>query len=152
MVNALNMWFNLTSNHFSSKNGPSRNNPQVPTTSAPLVPSPSKNLEDMLQTLMQTHISFTNQTTQAITELRTSSTQNTHAINELRNSVNNLTKLVTTQEKGNFPAQPWPNPRGEYKVNVPTSFDSQFDQVKVVTTLRCGKVIAKDLLNWPMSQ
>jgi hypothetical protein len=57
-----------------------------------------------------------------------------------------LTSALSFQEKGKFPSQPQQNPKGQYNANASSSEIQHMDQVKLVTTLRSGKVIEKTIL------
>uniref|UniRef100_A0A2N9H0L4 Reverse transcriptase/retrotransposon-derived protein RNase H-like domain-containing protein n=1 Tax=Fagus sylvatica TaxID=28930 RepID=A0A2N9H0L4_FAGSY len=50
-----------------------------------------------------------------------------------------------TQEKGKFPAQPQPNPQGQFGVSGSSASGTQHEHVKSITTLRSGKVIDKTI-------
>ncbi|KAL3573193.1 hypothetical protein D5086_027097 [Populus alba] len=50
------------------------------------------------------------------------------------------------QEKGKFPYQPHQNPKRQYNANASSSGSQHMDQVKLVITLRSGKVIEKPTL------
>ena len=57
-------------------------------------------------------------------------------IGQLASTVQNL---VTNIEKGKFPSQPLPNPKGVHEVG--TKSEIHHEEVKSVTTLRSGRVI-----------
>lgn len=59
-------------------------------------------------------------------------------------SQRNLTSAASARERGNFPSQPLPNPKGQMEVNQAGFSHSQIAQAKAITTLRSGKVINKD--------
>uniref|UniRef100_A0A2N9HUD7 Retrovirus-related Pol polyprotein from transposon TNT 1-94-like beta-barrel domain-containing protein n=1 Tax=Fagus sylvatica TaxID=28930 RepID=A0A2N9HUD7_FAGSY len=48
-------------------------------------------------------------------------------------------------EKGKFPAQPQPNPQGQFGVSGSSASGTQHEHVKFITTLRSGKVIDKTI-------
>jgi hypothetical protein len=52
---------------------------------------------------------------------------------------------LSTQEKGKFPAQPQPNPQGQFGVSGSSASGTQHEHVKSITTLRSGKVIDKTI-------
>lgn len=54
-----------------------------------------------------------------------------------------ITNALTIQEKGKFPSQPQPNPKGQFDLDEETLSESRFDEVKYITILRSGKVINK---------
>ena len=51
-------------------------------------------------------------TSQAIQEMKSSTHLNTQAISKLENQVGQLATQVGEREKGKFPSQPIPNPKG----------------------------------------
>ena len=55
---------------------------------------------------------------------------------QLASTVQNL---ATNIEKGKFPSQPLPNPKGVYEVGAKSEI--HHEEVKSVTTLRSGRVI-----------
>uniref|UniRef100_A0A2N9GNA7 RNA-directed DNA polymerase n=1 Tax=Fagus sylvatica TaxID=28930 RepID=A0A2N9GNA7_FAGSY len=88
-------------------------------------------LEDTLQTFMQGQSTINSQTSQAI--------------NDIRSTLTKLTTSLSTQEKGKFPAQPQPNPQGQFGVSGSSASGTQHEHVKSITTLRSGKVIDKTI-------
>ena len=50
-----------------------------------------------------------------------------------------LTILVEVQERGRFPSQTLPNPKGVHEIG--SSSNSRLDEVKAITTLRSGNEI-----------
>ena len=52
-----------------------------------------------------------------------------------------FTSAFSFQEKGKFPSQPQQNLKGQYNANASSSGSQHMDQVKLVITLRSGKVI-----------
>ncbi|KAL6557479.1 hypothetical protein OROMI_017829 [Orobanche minor] len=94
------------------------NNYQYPTT-VPKKPS----LEDTLQQFMQS----TQQMFQS----------NSQVISKLETQIGQLATTLAEREKGKFPSQSIPNPKGQYEVN------SSNAEVQSITTLRSGKEIQK---------
>ena len=47
------------------------------------------------------------------------------------------------QEKGKFPSQTQPNPRGVHEVSSSSELNSRIDEVKEIITLRSGKELKK---------
>ncbi|XP_022852000.1 uncharacterized protein LOC111373667 [Olea europaea var. sylvestris] len=88
-------------------------------------------LEETLQSFMQGQVNISNQTSQAI--------------NENKNTLSSLTSSLHSQEKGKFPAQPQPNPFGQFNVNASSSSESQQENANSITTLRSGKIIDKTI-------
>ena len=56
-------------------------------------------------------------------------------IDNLQYSITNINKLLEGQEKGRFPSQTLPNPKGIHEVG------SGMDEVKAIITLRSGKEV-----------
>ncbi|KAL6547860.1 hypothetical protein OROHE_009565 [Orobanche hederae] len=101
------------------------NNYQYPST----VPKKSS-LEDTLQQFMQ----FTQQMFQSTQQAVQSNSQ---AISKLETQIGQLATTLAEREKGKFPSQSIPNPKGQYEVN------SSNAEVQSITTLRSGKEIQK---------
>ncbi|KAG5559182.1 hypothetical protein RHGRI_008934 [Rhododendron griersonianum] len=99
-------------------------------------PPRDKQTDEMTKALMQSQISFTDQTKQAIGDIRTQLTQLTAVVGQLQ------------QEKGRFPSQPQVNAAGTHYVgdfSGPSNSNLSLEEAKAITTLRSGKVINKDL-------
>ena len=62
-----------------------------------------------------------------------------HKIDNLQYSVTRITNLLEVQEKGRFPSQTLPNPKGVHEIG--SSSNSRMDEVKAIITLRSGKEI-----------
>ena len=60
-------------------------------------------------------------------------------IDNLQYSVTKITNLLEVQEKGRFPSQTLPNPKGVHEID--SSSNSRMDEVKAIITLRSGKEI-----------
>ena len=60
-------------------------------------------------------------------------------IDHLQYSVTRITNLLEVQEKGRFPFQTLPNPKGVHEIG--SSRNSRMDEVKAIITLRSGKEI-----------
>ena len=60
-------------------------------------------------------------------------------IDNLQYSVTRITNLLKVQEKGRFPSQTLPNPKGVHEIG--SSNNSRMDEVKAIITLRSGKEI-----------
>ena len=60
-------------------------------------------------------------------------------IDNLQYSITKITNLLEVQEKGRFPYQTLPNPKGVHKIG--SSNNSRMDEVKAIITLRSGKEI-----------
>ena len=60
-------------------------------------------------------------------------------IESLQYSVTRITNLLEGQEKGRFPSQTLPNPKGVHEIG--SSSNSRMDEVKAIITLRSGKEI-----------
>ena len=59
----------------------------------------------------------------------------------LQYSISRLTNQQQDQEKGKFPSQTQPNPRGVHEVSSTSEPAPRMDKVKVVITLRSGKEV-----------
>ena len=62
-----------------------------------------------------------------------------HKIDNLQYSITKINKLLEVQERGRFPSQTLPNPKGIHEVG--SSNNSGMDEVKAIITLRSGKVV-----------
>ena len=60
-------------------------------------------------------------------------------IDNLKYSVTKINNLLEVQERGRFPSQTLPNPKGVHEVG--SSSNSGMDEVKAIITLRSGKEI-----------
>ena len=60
-------------------------------------------------------------------------------IDNLQYSVTKINKLLEVQERGRFPSQTVPNPKGVHEVG--SSSNSGMDEVKAIITLRSGKEV-----------
>ena len=57
----------------------------------------------------------------------------------LQYSISRLTNQQQVQEKGKFPSQTQPNPRGVHEVSSSSELNPRIDEVKAIITLRSGK-------------
>ena len=62
-------------------------------------------------------------------------------IENLQYSITRITNLHEVQEKGRFPSQTLPNPKGVHEIGY--SSNSRMDEVKAIITLRIGKEIVQ---------
>ena len=62
-------------------------------------------------------------------------------IDNLQYSITKINNLLEVQERGRFPSQTFPNPKGVHEVG--SSNNSRMDEVKAIITLRSGKEIEK---------
>jgi hypothetical protein len=76
----------------------------------------------------------------------TINTQLAQSMTDLKDALAKFTSALSFQEKGKFPSQPQQNPKGQYNANTSSSGSQHMDQVKLVITLRNGKVIEKLIL------
>ena len=60
-------------------------------------------------------------------------------IDNLQYSITRITNFLEVQEKGRFPSQTLPNPKGVHEIGSPSN--SRMDEVKAIITLRSGKEI-----------
>ena len=64
-------------------------------------------------------------------------------IDDLQYSVSRLTNQQQVQEKGKFPSQTQPNPRGLHEVSSSNDLNSRMNDVKAIITLRSGKELTQ---------
>ena len=64
-------------------------------------------------------------------------------IDNLQYSITKINKLLEVQERGRFPSQTLPNPKGVHEVG--SSSNSGLDEVKAVITLRSGKEVEQPM-------
>ena len=62
-------------------------------------------------------------------------------IDNLQYSITMITNLLEVHEKGRFPAQAQPNPRGVLEIGSASSHAPRMDEVKLIITLRSGKQV-----------
>ncbi|XP_026445240.1 uncharacterized protein LOC113345781 [Papaver somniferum] len=98
------------------------NVPQGSSSSNPYVPPHKNSLEDTLHTFMQGQTQINQNVMKTLDELKT--------------SIVRIESRLNVREKGAFPDQTQPNPKGQFEVK-----NSNLEQSNVVTTLRSGKVI-----------
>ena len=60
-------------------------------------------------------------------------------IHNLQYSITKINKLLEVQERGRFPSQTVPNPKGIHEVG--SSNNSGMDEVKAIITLRSGREV-----------
>ena len=60
-------------------------------------------------------------------------------IDNLQYSITKINNLLEVQERGRFPSQTLPNPKGIHEIG--SSSNSRLDEVKAIITLRSGKEI-----------
>ena len=64
-------------------------------------------------------------------------------IDNLQYSITRINNLLEVQEKGRFPSQTLPNPKGVHEIG--SSSNSRMDEVKAIITLRNGKEIEQPM-------
>ena len=64
-------------------------------------------------------------------------------IDNLQYSITKINKLLEVQERGRFPSQTLPNPKGVHEVG--SSSNSGMDEVKAIITLRSGKEVEQPM-------
>ena len=64
-------------------------------------------------------------------------------IENLQYSITKINKLLEVQERGRFPSQTLPNPKGVHEVG--SSSNSGIDLVKAIITFRSGKEVEQPL-------
>ena len=60
-------------------------------------------------------------------------------IDNLQYSITRITNLLEVKERGRFPSQTQPNPRGVHGLSYSSEPAPKMDEVKAVMTLRSGK-------------
>ena len=60
-------------------------------------------------------------------------------IDNLQHSITRITNLLEVKEKGRFPAQTQPNPRGINEIGSASNPATRMDEVKAIITLRSGR-------------
>ena len=65
-------------------------------------------------------------------------------IDNLQYSITKINKLLEVQERGRFPSQTVPNPKGIHEVG--SSNNSGMDEIKAIITLRSGKEVDQPML------
>ena len=63
----------------------------------------------------------------------------------LQYSISRLTNQQQVQEKGKFPSQTQPNPRGVHELSSSSEPNPRIDEVKAVITLRSGKKVKQPI-------
>ena len=89
---------------------------------------------------VEEHKTMNSQTTQKIKTLEGTLNKK---IDDLQYSVSRLTSHQQMQEKGKFPSQTQPNPRGLHEVSSSSDPNSKLNEVKAIITLRSGKELTK---------
>ena len=64
-----------------------------------------------------------------------------HKIDTLQSSITSMTNQHQVQEKGRFPSQTLPNPRGVHELSYANEPAQKMDEVQEIFTLRSGKEI-----------
>ena len=64
-------------------------------------------------------------------------------IDNLQYSITKINKLLEVQERGRFPSQTLPNPKGVHEIG--SSSNSGMDEVKAIITLRSGKEVEQPM-------
>ena len=67
----------------------------------------------------------------------------TQKIDNLQYSITKINNLLEVQERGRFPSQTLPNPKGVHEVG--SSSNSGMDEVKAIITLRSGREIEQSV-------
>jgi len=81
-----------------------------------------------------------------IEKQETINTQLAQSMIDFKDTLAKFTSALSFQEKGKFPFQPQQNPKEQYNSSASSSGIQHMDQVKLVITLRSGKVIEKLIL------
>ena len=128
--------------------------PQFGSTSQPQPPPPSSPVEQAILNLSKVVGNFVEEQKGINVQLaqRIDTVENTlnkridglesnlnQKINNLQYSITKINKLLEVQERGRFPSQTLPNPKGIHEVG--SSNNSRMDEVKAIITLRSGKEV-----------
>ena len=62
-------------------------------------------------------------------------------IDTIQSSISSLTNQQQVQEKGRFPSQTLPNPKGVHELSFASENAPKMDEVQTIITLRSGKEI-----------
>ena len=62
-------------------------------------------------------------------------------IDTIQSSISSLNNQQQVQEKGRFPSQTLPNPRGVHELSFPSKSAPKMDEIQAIITLRSGKEI-----------
>ena len=68
-----------------------------------------------------------------------------HKIDTLQSSITSMTNQHQVQEKGRFPSQTLPNPRGVHELSYGSEPAQKMDEVQEIFTLRSGKEIEQSV-------
>ena len=66
-------------------------------------------------------------------------------IDTMQSSISSLNNQPQVQEKGRFPSQALPNPRGVHELSYVNELAPKMDEVQVIITLRSGKEIEQSM-------
>ena len=97
---------------------------------------------DTENSLADTLNKFVQTTQKEQQEHRALTNQNAQEVKDIKTMLTQLTNSLQVQEKGKFPAQPRPNPQGQFLTTNAISSSGQdimSEQVQSITTLRSGK-------------
>ena len=72
-------------------------------------------------------------------------------IDNMQYSITRLTNQQQVQEKGKFPSQTQPNPRGVHELSFSSEPTPRMDEVKAIITMRSGKQVAQ-LVSAPVEE
>jgi hypothetical protein len=111
-------------------------------------PAPQSSLEEMMKAFMQSTDKNLQALMQSNEKLTNATLCNSRDIQELKSSVANmegqigqLANQVGERERGKFPSQPVPNPKGQFGIGSSSTPTHGQDHVQAITTLRSGKQV-----------
>ena len=130
---------NLTWKPKSPAYAPTGSQQQQPPPSSP-VEQAIVNLSKVVGNFVEEQKTVNAQTTQKIETLEGALNKK---IDDLQYSVSRLTNQQQVQEKGKFPSQTQPNPRGLHEVSSSIYPNSRMNEVKAIITLRSGKELTQ---------
>jgi hypothetical protein len=102
-------------------------------------------LEDTLKDFMK-------MTGQSISEVRSATLVNTQAIAKLESQIGQIASHLGEREKGKFPSQPVPNPKGQSAVENPSNTTHGQEQVQSIVTLRSRRQVDNQVEENPAVQ
>lgn len=101
----------------------------------------AQNAQSMVPPTAQTH-AWDELVAKFMVNQETINKKHDRSFDDLQNTMQNCCKLIEAQNKGTFPAQPHPNPKGQYVVYHSAPSNSK-EQIQAVTLLCSGNETQK---------
>ena len=125
---------------------------QQPPTSSP-VEQAIMNLSKVVGNFVEEHKTINAQINQRIEKVESSIDKRieglhkslNHKIDTMQSSISSLNNQQQVQEKGRFPSQTLPNPRGVHELSFLSEPTPKMDEVQAIITLRSGKEIEQQV-------